>query len=143
MHRPPAVNALFAGHSLPRTAKALDQIREHITLLEANQNNAKPAEPPCAPWRSDKVFIDSVFLAHAKRNDKTYKAHNDLDHALNTFIDDLDDGDYHKLRDHLQNVTMCVQALENAVVATGKQRSKYDTASVKAGPVILDDDGEA
>lgn len=34
MNRPPAVNALFAGHSLPRTAKALDQIRGHITRLE-------------------------------------------------------------------------------------------------------------
>ena len=34
MNRPPAVNALFAGHSLPRTAKALDQIREHLTRLE-------------------------------------------------------------------------------------------------------------
>ena len=35
MVRPPAVNALFAGHSLPRRKSALDQIREYIKQLEA------------------------------------------------------------------------------------------------------------
>lgn len=37
MVRPPAVNALFAGHNLPRRKAALDQIREYIEHLEAQR----------------------------------------------------------------------------------------------------------
>ena len=49
MHRPPAVNALFAGHNLPRRKMALDQIREYIKHLEA-QNGMGDT---CSDIRSD------------------------------------------------------------------------------------------
>ena len=49
MVRPPAVNALFAGHSLPRRKAALDQIREYIQKLEAQRGMGDT----CSDIRSD------------------------------------------------------------------------------------------
>lgn len=37
MNRPPAVHGVFAGHAVPRTKAAFDQIREYIEHLEAKQ----------------------------------------------------------------------------------------------------------
>ena len=48
MHRPPAVNALFAGHSLPRRKAALDQIREYIEHLEAQNGMADTDSNICS-----------------------------------------------------------------------------------------------
>ena len=48
MHRPPAVNALFAGHSLPRRKMALDQIREYIKHLEAQRGMGDTCSNVCS-----------------------------------------------------------------------------------------------
>lgn len=48
MHRPPAVNALFAGHILPRRKAALDQIRGYIKHLEAQNGVADTDSDICS-----------------------------------------------------------------------------------------------
>lgn len=48
MHRPPAVNALFAGHNLPRRKAALDQIREYIKHLESQRGMGDTGSDVCS-----------------------------------------------------------------------------------------------
>lgn len=48
MHRPPAVNALFAGHNLPRRKAALDQIREYIEYLDAQRGMGYTCSDICS-----------------------------------------------------------------------------------------------
>ena len=48
MVRPPAVNALFAGHNLPRRKVALDQMREYIQKLEAQRGMGDNGSGVCS-----------------------------------------------------------------------------------------------
>ena len=48
MVRPPAVNALFAGHNLPRRKAALDQIREYIKHLEEQNGVGDTCSDVCS-----------------------------------------------------------------------------------------------
>lgn len=43
MNRPPAVNALFAGHTLPKSKAALDEVREYIRGMERIKDAALKA----------------------------------------------------------------------------------------------------
>ena len=51
MTRPAAVDALFAGHTLPKSKAALDEVREHIRGLERIARAAPYVLSECDRYR--------------------------------------------------------------------------------------------